>query len=215
MFRARNSIIAAMRGPALVFVLLLAAFMPSCALESSVPSPPERAVEQQPNIVLVMTDDLSARLLNRHIENFPNVSALEQSGVTFDRAFVTNPVCCPSRATSLTGLYTHDQRVEQIPGEGEVAFRRLEAEALPVWLDSAGYATGYIGPKYLNNWDGTHRPPGWDRWSARSIRRTEAGVRYVEGFSPKGRNAEGETHTEVFSERAATFVREALSRSQA
>ena len=93
------------------------------------------------------------------------------------------------------------------PDGGAPAFRSLEPDALPVWLDNAGYETGYVG-KYLNYYDGTYVPSGWDEWKGRVVGLPYVGKDQVEGFGMDGKNAEGKTHTEVFSEEAGSFVRQ-------
>jgi N-acetylglucosamine-6-sulfatase len=122
---------------------------------------------------------------------------------------VTNALCCPSRSTILTGQYSHNHGVmhNDPPDGGAPAFRPLEDKALPVWLDNAGYATGYVG-KYLNNYDGTYAPPGWDEWKGRVVGLPYLGKDQVEGFGMDGKNAEGRTHTQVFADEAVSFVRQ-------
>ena len=62
----------------------------------------------QPNIIFVLTDDLDYA----SIEQMPEISSLlSEEGLTFEQAFVSHPVCCPSRATILTGLYDHNHNV--------------------------------------------------------------------------------------------------------
>lgn len=120
---------------------------------------------EKPNVVFILTDDLDKQLLMGHLSDYPNLRNLAGSGVTFENAFVTNALCCPSRSTILTGQYSHNHGVmhNAAPDGGAPAFRPLEPKALPVWLDNAGYATGHVG-KYLNLYDGTYEPPGWDEW---------------------------------------------------
>ncbi len=152
-------------------------------------TPPEK-----PNVVFVLTDDLDKRLLTSHLSDYPNIRALAKNGVTFDNAFVTNALCCPSRSTILTGQYSHNHGVmdNDPPDGGAPAFRPLEPKALPVWLQNAGYATGYVG-KYMNEYDDAYTPPGWDDWMG--INTDEAGL-------------EPGQRTDVFSEQAATFVKQ-------
>ena len=123
----------------------------------------------QPNIVFILTDDLDKRLLASHLSDYPNIRALAAHGVTFENAFVTNALCCPSRSTILTGLYSHNHHVmdNSPPNGGAKAFRPLEPKALPVWLDDAGYHTALLG-KYLAG-DGSWVPPGWDTFQRRAI----------------------------------------------
>jgi arylsulfatase A-like enzyme len=98
----------------------------------------------------------------------PKTQALLPDGTWFPNFILTTPVCCPSRATLLTGRYAHnhgvyDNTAEGPPG-GWPAFRPHEDRTLAVALDHAGYHTALVG-KYLNGYlraDGT--PPGWDTW---------------------------------------------------
>jgi arylsulfatase A-like enzyme len=85
--------------------------------------------------------------------------------VTFDHAFVSDALCCPSRATILTGQYAHTTGVWQNepPYGGFPKFR--DGSTVATWLRAAGYRTGLFG-KYLNQYSGRYVPPGWDRWVA-------------------------------------------------
>jgi arylsulfatase A-like enzyme len=119
--------------------------------------------KQRPNVVVIMTDDQDFRSM----PVMPKTRRLiGKAGVTFDRNFVNYPLCCPSRATFLTGQYAHNHGVlwNNWPYGG---YRMLDgSETLPVWLGRAGYRTIHIG-KYLNEYgeqDPTEVPKGWDDW---------------------------------------------------
>ena len=99
-------------------------------------------------------------------------------GALFVESFVPSPLCAPSRASLLTGLYAARHGTRQFLNGGAEAFRERgsDLQTLAVWLDAAGYETGLFG-KYLNSYsDDTegsrgpggsfYRPPGWDRWWA-------------------------------------------------
>jgi hypothetical protein len=126
----------------------------------------EEKKDEQPNIVLVVTDDLDLKTA-RAMPRLQDVMAEE--GVTFDNAFVTNPLCCPSRATTLRGQYAQNTLVQgnQPPQGGYEKFHALgrEKSTVATWLDGAGYQTAYMG-KYMNGYQGTTVPPGWDDWLA-------------------------------------------------
>ena len=83
----------------------------------------------------------------------------------FDAYYDNNPLCCPTRATLLTGLYSHHHGVET----NLVASEVRRPTTLATWLDTAGYDTGLFG-KYLNTYPwragANYVPPGWDEWSA-------------------------------------------------
>ena len=112
----------------------------------------------QPNIVVVMTDDQRADSL----AHMPNV--LDLGGAVYERAYAVQPLCCPSRASFLTGQYPHEHLINTNSPDPEQV-HALEAAALPTWLDAAGYRTAYAG-KYLNGYpyDGPYVPAGWDEW---------------------------------------------------
>src|SRR5918998_1884492 len=88
------------------------------------------------------------------------------AGARFRRSYVSSPLCCPSRATYLTGQYAHNNGVHtNTPPRG--GFEALDADhTLPVWLRQAGYRTSHVG-KYLNGYGLRRRanvPPGWSDW---------------------------------------------------
>jgi N-acetylglucosamine-6-sulfatase len=90
-------------------------------------------------------------------------------GTTFERAFATYPLCCPSRATALTGQYPHNHGVIHNAGPNGGYQRLNHRNALPVWLRNAGYRTIQLG-RYLNGYgvqnDPAEVPPGWTDWHA-------------------------------------------------
>jgi N-acetylglucosamine-6-sulfatase len=118
-----------------------------------------------PDIVLLLTDDQRWDTL----WTMPVVrTRLADRGVEFLNAFASNPVCCPSRATLLTGTYSHTNGVfrNQPPDGGFESFD--DSSTVATWLSSAGYRTALIG-KYLNGYSEervAYVPPGWDRWFA-------------------------------------------------
>ena len=117
----------------------------------------------RPNIVVIMTDDQAVG----DMIALPQVRQLiGDEGVTFENSFAVFPLCCPSRATFLTGQYAHNHGVvdNKPPFGGYTALD--PAQTLPVWLQGAGYATIQIG-KYLNGYEhyGAEVPPGWTEWN--------------------------------------------------
>ena len=120
--------------------------------------------QSRPNVVVLLTDDQTVESMRV----MAGVQAeLAGSGTTFDRSFVSNPLCCPSRATLYTGQYTHNHGViGNRPPEG--GYGRLDkSEWLPVWLQRAGYHTIHIG-KFMNRYGQdsppNEVPPGWNEW---------------------------------------------------
>jgi N-acetylglucosamine-6-sulfatase len=126
------------------------------------------SAQARPNIVFIVTDD----------QRWDTVSAMPQvteslvgHGVTFSNGFVVNSLCCPSRASILTGRYSHSTRVYDTtpPLGGFVSFD--DRSTVATWLHRAGYRTALVG-KYLNGYVGRRSryvPPGWDRWFAMSF----------------------------------------------
>ena len=121
-----------------------------------------RAASVLPNIIVIVTDDQRFDTLWA----MPNVrESLVAHGMKFRKAFVVNPSCCPSRASILTGLYSHGTGVYRNRGDhgGFAAFD--PGSTVATWLHDAGYRTALIG-KYLNGYAGTSIPPGWDVFDA-------------------------------------------------
>ena len=96
-------------------------------------------------------------------------SLIGAQGTTFENSFVNLSLCCPSRATFLTGQYAHNHDVwsNLAPNGGFDRFEALHGDNnLAVWLRAAGYYTGLIG-KYLNGYaNDPPVPPGWSEWHA-------------------------------------------------
>ncbi len=122
------------------------------------------AAAAKPNVVVVMTDDQT----RAQMRALPRTRKLiGRTGVEFGEFYVTDPLCCPSRATFLTGQYAHNTGV--ISNVGPNALAALdEQNTLAVWLQRAGYRTAFVG-EYLNDYgldDPERVPPGWAEWHA-------------------------------------------------
>lgn len=148
------------RGRSLVALLVLVAGLFGAAPAVAVPPP---------NIVVILTDDQPVRTL----QLMEHVQALRSRGVTFHDAVASNALCCPSRATILTGLYSHSTGV-YTNGDADEAiggYRAFEENGnldrtIAVSLDGAGYRTGLFG-KFLNHYTRDDPvPPGWDQFHA-------------------------------------------------
>jgi arylsulfatase A-like enzyme len=121
------------------------------------------AVGGRPNIVVVLTDDMRAD----ELRFLPAVHRLRDSGVTFTRAISADSLCCPARATLLTGKLAHNHLTignypKTFGGYPVFAAHNDIEDLLPQWLGDEGYRTAWIG-KYLNGIPrtGQFRQPGW------------------------------------------------------
>jgi N-acetylglucosamine-6-sulfatase len=158
----------------LPFLLLLAACF---TLTACFPSVEETNKENKqepkpPNVILILTDDLALEDVNVDtLKHMPNLRALMEKGTTFDNAFVSNSLCCPSRATTLRGQYTHNHQIlhNQPPLGGAERFRLSggDGSTMATWVKEQGYNTAFFG-KYLNGYNDDYVPPGWDEWYAMS-----------------------------------------------
>ena len=119
------------------------------ALVASVCGRPTPALaEKPPNILLIITDDQRYDDLQEDV--MPNVKRrIFDRGVTFQRGYVTTPVCCPSRASIFTGQYASRHGIQ-----GNDKF--TEINSIVPLLRARGYATGHFG-KFLNSWSGDAR----------------------------------------------------------
>jgi N-acetylglucosamine-6-sulfatase len=185
---------------------LLAAW---AAVSAGAPQRTATAEEPEPpNVVVVMTDDQDVGSL-AVMENVQ--SKLVARGTTFENFFATFPLCCPSRATFLTGQYAHNHGVlDNVPPDGGYAGFSHPETALPVALQAAGYHTGLIG-KYLNGYQVEDPvPPGWEFWRGAdsppypsyhyTLSRNGTAVRY---------RGPGDYRTDVYAELATNYIERA------
>jgi arylsulfatase A-like enzyme len=161
-----------------------------------------------PNIVFLLTDDLSWNL----VQYLPQVQKMQSQGMTFNDYVVTDSLCCPSRSSIFTGRFPHDTGVftnggddggfDFFHGHGE------EANTFATALQAKGYHTAMMG-KYLNGYQpadplgGTqpYVPPGWNEWDV-------AGNGYPEFDYDLNEN-----HTVVhYGSRPADYLTDVLSR---
>jgi len=129
--------------------------------------------ELRPNIVVIMVDDMRSD----DLRFMPRTRRLiGDAGVSFLNSFSPHPLCCPARASVLTGRYTHNHRVFGVtPPYAFPSFN--DRSTLATWLQADGYRTTYLG-KYLNGYgrlpapgastgdSTTYVPPGWTTWRA-------------------------------------------------
>src|SRR3712207_6432541 len=169
------------------------------ALSSALAAP--AAAPAAPNVVLILTDDQRWDTLWA----MPTVQReLVGRGVTFQNAFAVNPLCCPSRASFLTGRYSHSNGVySNVPPYGGVSWFD-HTSTIATSLAAAGYRTAYIG-KYLNGYLADFVPPGWHRWVANAGGFFGYGLN-VDGFSVRYGLEEAAYSTDVFANEAVSFI---------
>jgi N-acetylglucosamine-6-sulfatase len=165
--------------------------------------------DQRPNVVVLMTDDQTLESMRV----MPGVRRmLAERGTTFSRSFVSFPLCCPSRATFMTGQYAHNHGVlgNRPPTGGYGRLRRRET--LPVWLDRAGYETMHVG-KFLNRYGQDlgpyHVPPGWDEWHGSIDPSTYQYTDVTLNENGSLSSYPGEYSTDLYAERAVELIEDA------
>jgi N-acetylglucosamine-6-sulfatase len=163
-FKRTNLLKTSLVTAAMLTAIVLASFS-LMAGDSTKSSLAQTSVETKPNIILVLADDLDKKSVSR----LPKLkSLLVDKGTTFTNAFVTNSLCCPSRATILRGQYSHNHKVltnvRDTGGFDQFAALGHESSTIATWLRTGGYRTVLIG-KYFNNYDATDGVrAGWSEW---------------------------------------------------
>lgn len=193
--------------------LLLAGSTGCASNQEDAATEEQTSTADQPNIIFILTDDLdfaSARKM-------PRISSLlADQGASFEEAFVSHSLCCPSRSTILTGLYDHNHNVlSNKPPDG--GFKKFVSEgheenSIAVTLQEAGYQTALFG-KYLNGYtagDPTHVPPGWDEWYGKLDEQKLYDYRINEnGEEVSYGNETKDFYTDVLSGQVTDFVQRA------
>ncbi len=137
------------------------------------------ATPARPSFVVIQTDDqtldgLYASLGNPKLRAMPNtLDLIAKRGETFNRYYVSYPLCCPSRVSLLTGRYAHNDgvkgNIQPNGGYFGFSFRGAYSHNIATWMQGAGYRTIHIG-KFLNGYgdepysSGAEVPPGWSSW---------------------------------------------------
>lgn len=133
----------------------------NCAVADELPATPKREGVKPRNIVFILTDDHRYDAMGFAGHPFletPHLDSIAKNGVHLKNAFVTTSLCSPSRASILTGLYTHKHRVidnQRLVPEGTIFF--------PQYLQRSGYETAYIGKWHMGGKHDDPRP-GFNHW---------------------------------------------------
>jgi arylsulfatase A-like enzyme len=151
----------------ILFVALIGLSGASSITRSQHPQAPTqgRFHDTRPNIVFILTDDMA--LTDMQVMSRVKTLIVDE-GTSFANFFVTNSLCCPSRASILRGQYVHNHKVTR-NAHGFQNFRDFghESSTMATWLKAAGYTTALMG-KYLNGYalkgQENYVPPGWDEW---------------------------------------------------
>jgi len=131
-------------------------FFVACVVCLAVLAAAAHAQSPRPNILFIFSDDHAEQAISAYgsrVNTTPNLDRLAREGVRFANSFVTNSICTPSRATLLTGQYSHKNGVpvfNPFDGTRDHVAKRLQA---------GGYHTGVIGKWHLGS-----DPTGFDRW---------------------------------------------------
>lgn len=187
----------------------------------SAPAPgPSPTPGPKPNIILVLVDDQDIYAMS----NMPRLKSLiADRGVTFTNFITTTPVCGPSRASFLTGLYAHNHGTEDnrppLGGFEKFYGDRRESNTIAVWLKAAGYRTIFLG-KYINGYPagpGDYVPPGWDDWhGAFGASDVESGLYYDYFLNDNGKvtrygSAPEDYQTDVLAQKTVEAIRTAAA----
>ena len=180
-----------------------------------------------PNIIFFYADDLDLQLNTPDLTLTKSKAWIQDEGATFENAFVTVPICCPNRASTLTGLYQNNHGVfnnswdGNCPGQAWVNGPEKQTYG-SIIKDQANYTTAYIG-KYLNDYgidetpgNVTHIPPGWDEWfvQGKTSRYYDYFVSNNGIYESHGSDYETDYFTDLMKNRSLDFLNDYIQSSK-
>ena len=158
--------------------------------------------DSRPNIVFVFSDDHATQAISSYggrlaeVAPTPNLDRIAEEGMRFTRCLVTNSICGPSRATILTGKYSH------LNGFYKNEATRFDGsqQTFPKLLQKAGYQTAIIG-----KWHLASDPTGFDHWE---ILPGQGSYYNPDFLTPEGKHREIGYCSEIITEKAKTWLAE-------
>ena len=139
--------------------LVLSAVLVGLLVVVSSSSAASAETKSRPNIVFIFSDDLTCQAVSaygekRRLLETPHMDRIAREGMRFDRCYVTNSLCGPSRATILTGKHSHLNGFKT--NDGGKDFNGSQ-QTFPKLVQAAGYSTAMIGKWHLGS-----DPTGFD-----------------------------------------------------
>ena len=121
----------------------------------------ERAPARRPNIVLVLSDDHASHAISAYgsvVNVTPRIDEIAENGWRLTNCFATNALCSPSRASILTGTFSHVNGVRTLASQIDASQPTFVSQ-----LRAAGYRTAIVGKWHMGHGEG-HNPQGFDYW---------------------------------------------------
>ena len=170
-------------------------------------APLAAAQTNQPNTLFILIDDLrydALGCLGHPWLKTPNIDRIAKEGVIFRNAFVTTPLCSPSRASFMSGRWAQSHGIK---GNGNYAELSHQLVSFSMLQQKAGYETAYIGKLHMGNDDS--RRPGFDHW----VSFKGQGVYQNPFINVNGKSAVQEGFmTDILNEHAVKFLKQPRSK---
>ncbi|MEL7121197.1 MAG: sulfatase [Bacteroidota bacterium] len=178
-----------MENQKLLILLLILIGALSCQEQEELPTPP-------PNIIFIMTDDHAFQAISAYgseLIETPNIDRLANEGIRFDRAYVSNSICSPSRAVALTGKFSHLNGLKDnidVFDSTQMTFPKL--------LQQNGYQTAVVGKWHLKS-----EPTGFDYWK---VLPDQGDYYHPEFRTPEGMVRDSGYVTDIITDLAINFI---------